>query len=284
LQPTPRRLVPVEFLQGSIALGITFKFWENLDHLFWENLDPVFIKADLQETIQCIGPGLYDFKDDGTLSQWLADNPYSNDEATIEGTNYIIVLEFPPVQDLSYLQMEAEQEQVSVTSDSTPTQEGHFSNRAAQRIWICNSEEDVPNQKGEILVALSKTRYSYNPADDTIIFRPWLNYLDEKDREASNWMKEEVEGTSAEEEDGGSPRRLSNNWETSCSHNEGSPGRSLPEGGLCKEKHQKALCRPYQDTAALSPEVTKESIHFLDTVEVPLEGDLSDPIWVGDSS
>jgi hypothetical protein len=147
----------------------------------------------------------YDFKDDGTLSQWLADNPYSDDEATVEVTNCITVLESPPVQDLCSSQMEAEQEQGSVISNSTPTQEGHFSNGAAQRIWIYNSEEDVPNRRGEILVALSKTRYSYNPADDTIIFRPWLNYLDEKDREASRWMKEEVEGASADEEDGGSP-------------------------------------------------------------------------------
>jgi hypothetical protein len=136
----------------------------------------------------------------------------------------------------------------------------------------------VPNPRGEILVALSKTRYSYNPADDTIIFRPWLNYLEEKDREASKWMKEEVEGASTEEENGGSLQRLSNNVESSNSQNEGSTGRSLPEGGLYKVKHQQALCRPEQDTAALSPEVTKESIHFLDTVEVPLEGDLSDPI------
>jgi hypothetical protein len=113
--------------------------------------------------------------------------------------------------------MEVEQEQESVTSNSTPTQEGHFNNGAAQRIWIYNSEEDGPNQRGEILVALSKTRYSYNPAADTIIFRPWLNYLDEKDRDASKWMKEEVEGASTDEEDGGSPRRLSNNLETSCS-------------------------------------------------------------------
>jgi hypothetical protein len=199
--------------------------------------NPLFTKADLQETIQCIGPGLYDFKDDGTLSQWLADNPYSDDEATVEVTNCIIVLEAPPVQDLSSSQMEAEQEQVRLTSNSTPTQEDHFSNGAAQRIWICNSEEEVPNQRGEVLVALSKTRYSYNPADDTIIFRPWLNYLDEKDRVASKWMKEEVEGASTDEENGGSPHRLSNNWETSYSQNEGSTGRSLPEGGLCKEKH-----------------------------------------------
>jgi hypothetical protein len=246
--------------------------------------NPLFSKADLQETIQCIGPGLHDFKDDGTLSQWLADNPYSDDEATVEVTNCITVLESSPVQDLSSSQMEAEQEQVNVTSDSTPTQEGHFNNGAAQRIWICNSEEDVPNQRGEILVAISKTSYLYSPVDDTIIFRPWLNYLEEKDREASKWMKEEVEGAGADEVDGGSPRRLSNNWETSCSYNEGSPGRSPPEGGLCKVKHQQALCRPEQDTAALSPEVTKESIHFLDTVEVPLEGDLLDPIWVGESS
>jgi hypothetical protein len=145
-------------------------------------------------------------------------------------------------------------------------------------------EEDVPNQMGEILVVLSKTRYSYNPANDTIIFRPWLNYLDEKDQEASKWMKEEVEGACSEEEDGGSPRRLNNNSETSCSQREGSTGRSPPEGGLCKEKHQQALYSLEQDTACPSQEVTKESIHFLDTVEVPLEGDLPNPILVGECS
>jgi hypothetical protein len=107
---------------------------------------------------------LYDFKDNGTLSQWLADNPYLDDETTVEVTNCITVIESPPVQDLNSSQMEAEHEQVSVTSNSTPTQEGHFNNGVAQRIWICNSEEDVPNQMGEILVELSKTRYSYNPA------------------------------------------------------------------------------------------------------------------------
>jgi hypothetical protein len=64
---------------------------------------------------------LYDFKDDGTLSQWLADNPYSDDEATVEVTNCITVLESSPVQDLYSSQMEVEQEQRSVTSNSTPT-------------------------------------------------------------------------------------------------------------------------------------------------------------------
>jgi hypothetical protein len=180
--------------------------------------------------------------------------------------------------------MEAEHRQGNVTSNSAPTQESHFRNGVAQRIWICNSEEDVPNQMGEILLELSKTHYSFNPADDTIIFRPWLNYLDEKDREASKWMKKEVEGESSDEEDGGSFRRLGNNLETSRSQSEGSTGRSPPEGGLCKEKHQQALCRPEQDTAGPSQEVTKESIHFLDTVEVPLEGDLPNPILVGESS
>jgi hypothetical protein len=81
---------------------------------------------------------------------------------------------------------------------------------------------------GEILVELSKTHYSYNPADDTIIFRPWLNYLDEKDREASKGMKKEMEGASLEEEEGDSPRSLSNNSETSCSQRERSTGRSPP--------------------------------------------------------
>jgi hypothetical protein len=97
-------------------------------------------------------------------------------------------------------------------------------------------------------------------------------------------MKEEVEGACSEEEDGGSPRRLNNNSETSCSQREGSTGRSPPEGGLCKEKHQQALYSLEQDTACPSQEVTKESIHFLDTVEVPLEGDLPNPILVGECS
>jgi hypothetical protein len=70
--------------------------------------NPLFTKADLQETIQCIGPGLYDFKDNGTLSQWLVDNPYLDDEATVEVTNCITIIESPPVQDLSSSQMEAE--------------------------------------------------------------------------------------------------------------------------------------------------------------------------------
>jgi hypothetical protein len=34
-------------------------------------------------TIKCIGPGLYDFTDDGTLAQWLADYPHSDDEFTV---------------------------------------------------------------------------------------------------------------------------------------------------------------------------------------------------------
>jgi hypothetical protein len=44
---------------------------------------------------------LYDFKDDRTLFQWLADNPYSDDEEKVEVTNYITVIESPSVQDLS---------------------------------------------------------------------------------------------------------------------------------------------------------------------------------------
>jgi hypothetical protein len=35
------------------------------------------------DTIKCIGPGLYDFTDDGTLAQWLADYPHSDDELTV---------------------------------------------------------------------------------------------------------------------------------------------------------------------------------------------------------
>jgi hypothetical protein len=36
------------------------------------------------DTIKCIGPGLYDFTDDGTLAQWLAEYPHSNNELTIQ--------------------------------------------------------------------------------------------------------------------------------------------------------------------------------------------------------
>lgn len=60
--------------------------------------------------------------------------------------------------------------------------------------------------------------------------------------------------------------------------------RSLSEGGLCKEKHQQALCRPEQDTADPNQELTKESIHFLDIVEVLLEEELSLLILVGKNS
>ena len=33
--------------------------------------------------IKCIGPGIYDFSDDGSLAKWLAKNPYSDDELTV---------------------------------------------------------------------------------------------------------------------------------------------------------------------------------------------------------
>jgi hypothetical protein len=72
--------------------------------------------------------------------------------------------------------------------------------------------------------------------------------------------------------------------ETSSSQNEGSRERSPPEGGLCKEEHQQALCRLKQGTAGPSQEVTKESIHFLDKVEVLGGRNLSDPILVGGSN
>ena len=130
--------------------------------------NPLFTKADLQETIQCIGPGLYDFKDDGTLAQWLAENPYSDDEGTVEITNCITIMEYPPAQ-------------------------------------TCNTQK------------------------------------------------------------------------------EGSRKGLLPRGGLCKEEPRHALCRPRQDTVCLSQEVTKESIHLLDVVEVPVQMP-SNPIWIGESS
>jgi len=33
--------------------------------------------------IKCIGPGLYDYEDDGTFAQWMRDYPYSEDEAFV---------------------------------------------------------------------------------------------------------------------------------------------------------------------------------------------------------
>jgi hypothetical protein len=36
------------------------------------------------ESIKCIGPGLYDFSDDGSLAKWLAENSYSDDELTVQ--------------------------------------------------------------------------------------------------------------------------------------------------------------------------------------------------------
>jgi len=35
------------------------------------------------EMIKCIGPGLYDYVDDGTFQQWLQEHPCSNDEAFV---------------------------------------------------------------------------------------------------------------------------------------------------------------------------------------------------------
>jgi hypothetical protein len=35
------------------------------------------------DPIKCIGPGLYGFKDDGSFTQWLVENPYEEDEVTI---------------------------------------------------------------------------------------------------------------------------------------------------------------------------------------------------------
>jgi hypothetical protein len=58
-----------------------------------ESLSPTVEAVDLIDptnqlgscdTIKCIGPGLYDFTDDGTLAQWLAEYPHSNNELTIQ--------------------------------------------------------------------------------------------------------------------------------------------------------------------------------------------------------
>jgi hypothetical protein len=44
------------------------------------------------DTIKCIGRGLYDFTDDGTLAQWLAEYPHSDDELTV---NFMEATELP---------------------------------------------------------------------------------------------------------------------------------------------------------------------------------------------
>jgi hypothetical protein len=58
-----------------------------------ESLSPTVEAVDLidpinqlgsSDTIKCIGPGLYDFTDDGTLAQWLAEYPHSDDELTVQ--------------------------------------------------------------------------------------------------------------------------------------------------------------------------------------------------------
>jgi hypothetical protein len=36
------------------------------------------------DTIKCIGLGLYDFTDDGTLTQWLVEYPHSNNELMVQ--------------------------------------------------------------------------------------------------------------------------------------------------------------------------------------------------------
>jgi hypothetical protein len=102
--PTNRTIVlikPRAFFYDKVIKSIMPTSESLPGNMEFAEKNPLFTKADLQETIQCIGPGLYDFKDDGTLSQWLADNPYSNDEAMVEVTNYITVIESPSVKDLS---------------------------------------------------------------------------------------------------------------------------------------------------------------------------------------
>ena len=77
------------------------------------------------------------------MAQWLIENPYSDDEGTVEVTNCIMVIESPA-------QREAEHKRVTAISSSTPTQECHFSTKAAQSIWICNSVEeegDAPQRR-----------------------------------------------------------------------------------------------------------------------------------------
>ena len=80
----------------------------NADNTEFVEKNPLFTKADFQETIQCIGPGLYNFKDDETLAQWLVDNPYLDDEEMVEVTNCIIIMESLLVQGKSPAQMGVE--------------------------------------------------------------------------------------------------------------------------------------------------------------------------------
>jgi hypothetical protein len=60
LQPTPRRLAPAEFFQGSRVLGITFEFWENLALRFLK--DPNFHDEEIWDAIT-EGPGGLDIVD-----------------------------------------------------------------------------------------------------------------------------------------------------------------------------------------------------------------------------
>jgi hypothetical protein len=45
------------------------------------------------DPIKCIGPSLYGFKDDGSFTQWLVENPYKEDEATIHFIEAIELLD-----------------------------------------------------------------------------------------------------------------------------------------------------------------------------------------------
>jgi hypothetical protein len=74
------------------------------------------------DPIKCIGSGLYGFKDDGSFTQWLVENPYKEDEVTIhfieiielldlddDGPNLAIVVDDIFVEDVYGLEIDGTQ-------------------------------------------------------------------------------------------------------------------------------------------------------------------------------
>ena len=60
----------------------------------------ISLEQDKESTpIKCIGPGLYDFEDDGTLTNWLKEYPYSDDEPVMASVNFIEMINLPALED-----------------------------------------------------------------------------------------------------------------------------------------------------------------------------------------
>jgi hypothetical protein len=100
-----------------------------------ESLSPTVEAVDLIDptnqlgscdTIKCIGPGLYDFTDDGTLAQWLAEYPHSDDELTVQ---------FMEASELPIRELEAE---VSSTYGEDPPQSNQD-----QKDQLSNLEDSI---------------------------------------------------------------------------------------------------------------------------------------------